>query len=511
MEQTTIDSRTKNVKRNIIWGMVYRLLTLLLPFLTTTAMIYYMGSIYLGLNSLFAAVLQVLSLTELGVGSAMVFSMYRPMAEDDTETVCALLALYRKIYFIIGMIILVLGLIFLPFLDLVISGETPPDVNVYIVYLIQLFNTALNYCFFSYKSSLMTAGQRLDVYNNIGSVTEIALDIGKLAAIIVFHNYYVYSILIPVFTILRNLLVHYMAGRMYPQYQCRGHVNREELADIRRRVTGLFLDRLATVLYNSLDSIVISATLGLVILAKYNNYYYILNALTILTGVLTTSMVASVGNSIISEDTEKNYEDFRLFQYLFMWGISWCTVCLYVLYQPFVELWVGSSLLFSSDIMIIFCIYFFAKEMLQICYVYRQAAGLWWQDRFRPAVESILNLILNIVLVRYLGVAGVLIASIICYAFINTPWGSWVLFRYYFTGKRLSSYLLKLLYFALVTIGAAAVTGFIAGLIPLSGIVGLIAKGALCVVLPNLIFGIFYGLLPERKSAVGFLRSTWKA
>ena len=136
MEQSVMGSRTKNVKRNIIGGMVYRLLTLLLPFLTTTAMIYYMGSIYLGLNSLFAAVLQVLSLTELGVGSAMVFSMYRPMAEDDTETVCALLALYRKIYFIIGIVILVLGLIFLPFLDLVISGETPPDVSIYIVYII---------------------------------------------------------------------------------------------------------------------------------------------------------------------------------------------------------------------------------------------------------------------------------------------------------------------------------------------------------------------------------------
>lgn len=506
-----MESRTKNVKRNIIWGMVYRMITLLLPFVTTTAMIYYMGTIYLGLNSLFASLLQVLGLTELGFGSAMVFSMYRPMAERDTDSVCALLRLYRKIYRIIGGVILLLGMLFLPFLDYVIKGDTPADVNVYILYIIQLLNASLNYFLFSYKGSLLTAGQRVDIFNNISSVAEIALGIAKLLAIILFRNYYVYCILIPVFTILRNILLQITTNRMYPEYQCRGNVSTGEIMDIRRRVTGLFLDRLGNVLCNSLDSIILSAFLGLLVLAKYNNYYYIMNALTTITGVVITSMVASIGNSIVNESTEKNYHDFTIFQFGFMWLISWCTVCLYVLYQPFVELWVGKDLMFSQNIMTVFCIYFFSKEMVEICFAYRQAAGLWWQDRFRPVAESVLNLTLNILLVHFLGVAGVLLSTIFCYVFINAGWGARVLFRYYFIEEKQSSYLLRLVFFAVITCIAAVFTAFLASLVPAEGIMGLLLKGGLCIVVPNMIFVICYRILPEYKEAFAFAKKSVKS
>ena len=184
------ESRVINTKKNILGGMLNRIVMLLLPFLTRTAIIYTFGAEYLGLNSLFAAILNVLALAELGVGSAMVFSMYKPMAEGDDDTVCALLNLYRKIYRIIGSVILIVGLSLLPFLDKLIKGNPPDAVNIYILYLIFLSNTVISYFLFAYKTSILTAAQHSYILSNISSVLSVISELTKLLMIVVFKDFY---------------------------------------------------------------------------------------------------------------------------------------------------------------------------------------------------------------------------------------------------------------------------------------------------------------------------------
>lgn len=501
-------SKTEIVRRNMAGALINKVLGLLLPFACRTVLIYYLGTLYLGLNSLFTSILQVLNLAELGFGSAIVFSMYKPMAEDDTPKVCALLNLYRVIYRIVGVVVLAAGLIFTLFLPRIIHGELPPDTNLYVLYLINLINVVLSYLLFAYKNSLLTASQRLDVSSNISTLTNLASNIARILAVAVLRSYYAYCVVIPVFTIVSNLVTNHVTNKMFPQYRCKGMVSKEEIREIAKKVTGLFLYKVCHIFRNSFDSIVLSAFLGLAILGKYNNYYYILSSIIMFTEIITGSITSSIGHNIVTSSQEKNYRDFKKIQVVFMWIVGWCTVCLFCLYQPFMRIWVGEALTFSAPVMTMFCVYFFTMQMGCICFAYRQAAGLWWQDKFRPIFESIANLILNIALVKLIGVAGVLLSTILCLIFINSVWGSRVLFKNYFTNFRQSEYLLKLVFFAAVTFIACALTGGICALLPqvagrtLKDILWLLARAGICVVAPNGVFAAAYRLLPEYKDGV---------
>lgn len=159
--------RTKNATRNIIFGVILKVYQILVPFLMRTAMIYLMGVQYLGLNSLFASVLQVLNLAELGVGSAMIYSMYKPIAEDNNTAICALMKLYRTYYRIIGFIIAAVGLALTPFIPKLISGDVPQGINIYVLYLLNLGATVLSYWLFAYKNSILQAHQRVDVVSKV--------------------------------------------------------------------------------------------------------------------------------------------------------------------------------------------------------------------------------------------------------------------------------------------------------------------------------------------------------
>ena len=163
--------RAKNATRNVVFGFLLKIYTLIFPFIMRTAMIYWMGVEYLGLNSLFTSILQVLNLAELGVGSAMVFSMYKPIAADDDEEICALMKLYKIYYRVIGCVVLGVGLVLLPFLDKLISGEVPNDINIYILYLLNLGATVLTYWLFAYRNSLFQAYQREDIISKVSICT----------------------------------------------------------------------------------------------------------------------------------------------------------------------------------------------------------------------------------------------------------------------------------------------------------------------------------------------------
>ena len=499
-------SRTQNAKRNIFWGLIQKMIGLFCPFLVRTAMIYYLGSLYVGLNGLFTSILQVLSLAELGFGEAMVFSMYKPIAEDNKEEICAFLALYKKIYTIIGAVVFVVGMILLPFLSTLIEGDVPEGVNIYILYFIYLVNTCLSYFLFAYKSSLFVASQRTDIKTNIGTITMLAMYALQLVSLWMFQNYYLYCIAIPVTTVINNIMIEYRAKKLYPEYIPAGKVSDAEIRDIKKRVTGLFIYKVCGIFRNSFDSIIISAFLGLTILAQYQNYYFILNSITGFMLIITSSIVAGVGNSMESESREKNYRDFTKFQYIYMWLTSWCTVCLFCLYQPFMALWVGEDLVFPTTIMAIFCIYFFTSLMGNVCYVYRQAAGLWWQDRYRPIAEAVVNLTLNIALVKLIGVSGVLLSTVVCLVFINCVWGARILFKHYFVEVSEKGYLFRLAYYALITIFGCAFSMAVARLFAAKGIMTLLVRAVICCIIPNAVFCVFTCILPERKEAVKFIK-----
>ena len=200
-------SRTKNAVRNIYSGMFNKIFTIFFPFLIRTVLIKKIGIEYAGPNSLFSSILQVLNLTELGFASAVVYSMYKPIAEDDKDTICALLNFYKRVYFIIGLVILALGTAVMPFLPHLIKGNIPQDINIYVLYSIYLVNTSLSYLLFGYKNSLLNAHQRRDVISNILTITQGLMNICQLLILVTIKNYYLYVLMMPIFTVLNNVMV----------------------------------------------------------------------------------------------------------------------------------------------------------------------------------------------------------------------------------------------------------------------------------------------------------------
>ncbi len=477
---------------------------MLSSFIMRTVLIKYLGEVYLGLDSLFVSILEILSLTELGIGSAMVYSMYKPLAENDTPAVCALLRLYRTVYRWIAAIMIVLGLIITPFLPLIVKKDLPSDVNLYVLFFINLSNTVLSYMLFAYRSSLFTADQQYSVNNNIYSGFKIGATVVQVIAIIVFRNYYFYCIILPLTTILKNLATYLISVKMYPQYKCEGSVPKEEIDAIKKRCAGMFLHKLSFVFRNSLDSIVLSAFLGLTILAKYNSYYYIINAISGIMILVSNSVTASVGNSIVVESQSKNYKDFNKLQMLYMALTSWLTVCLVACTQPFMKLWLGEKMMFSDGIMFIFCIYFFSTHFVRVCHLYRQAAGLWWQDRYRPIVETVSNLVLNIIFVKIFGVSGVMFSTIFCMVCIEGTWGTRILFKHYFTEEKQSVYMLKLMWSWLLTAISGGIVYLICKKIALEGIPAIIVYGIIGSVVSVVVFAAGSSFLPEFKDAFFF-------
>lgn len=263
-------SRALNSKRNIITGLIVKLFATVLPFLIRTAIIRFLGTEYLGVTSLFTSVLSVLSLTELGFSSAIVYSMYKPIAENDENKICSLLNFYKKIYRIVGIIILVLGIILVPLLKLFIKGSYPSDINIYFIYIIYLFNTVVSYFLFAYKTSVAVAYQRSDLLNKTQIVVLFFLYGVQLIILFLFKNFYAYCVITPISTIIGNLINNYKMNKYFPNIKGKGKLNVSDKNEIITNVKGLFLDRIGDVSRNSFDNIVVSSYLGLSILAIFN-------------------------------------------------------------------------------------------------------------------------------------------------------------------------------------------------------------------------------------------------
>ncbi|MCM1506125.1 MAG: polysaccharide biosynthesis protein [Ruminococcus flavefaciens] len=500
--------RTKNAKRNIVWGMIEKITVLLLPFICRTVIIEILGAEYIGLNSLFTSILSVLSISELGFGSAIVFSMYKPIAEGDNDTVCALMNVYKKIYQVIGTIILVVGLCIIPFLSKLIKGDVPSDVNLYVLYGVHLFDTVVGYYLFAYKAAIFSAYQRNDLISKRSTFVSLIGNILKIIGLVVFRTYYAFVLVLPFITIFTNLANAMLAKKMFPKIVCKGKISNEMKDGIKKRMVGLISFKIYNVIFTSVDTIIISSYLGLTPLAIYNNYYYIQTSIVSFMTIFTASITAGIGNKMITNSIEDNYSDFKNFTFANGWICSWCAVCLVCLYQPFMKVWVGESLLFPLSTMILMVFYFFLPRLTTMTYTYREAAGLWWEDRFRPLVATAVNLITNIILVKFIGINGVIISTLICTIFINVPWGSIILFKNYFKIS-IAEYFGQLIYYTVITSIVGGISFGICYFIKIDGLIGLGVKAVVCLIVPNILFWLFYKNKKEfdytRRLFVGIL------
>ena len=414
--------RRKNTIAGTATGLLLQFFNLLVPLFIRSVFIKYIGVEFAGLDSLFKSVLQVLNLAELGVGSALVFSMYKPIVEDDDEEICALLKLYKVYYRIIGTVIFVIGVALTPILKYIIKGAIPSSLNLYVLYYLNLSATVLSYWIFAYKSSILVAYQRTDIINIVTFGVSIIKYLFQIYAIIIWKDYYLYLVFNLFFQLVINCVIAFVTSKRYPKYLPCGNISKAKKKEINKKVRDLFTAKLGGVIVNSADSIVISAFFGLVPLTIYNNYYYILSAVNGVIAVFYNALKAGIANELIVDSKEKKNNDFNIITFICFWIISICAPCFLNIYQPFVSLWVGEELLMSEFSVYLFVIYFVVFQIPMVWLVYKDAAGVWRQDRFRPLIGALTNLIINVFLVQIIGINGILISTIVSYVFVSIPW-----------------------------------------------------------------------------------------
>lgn len=485
--------RTKNATRNIMFNGMSQMMNMLVPFIMRSIILNFLGMEYLGLGGLFRSILSILNLAELGVGSTMVFSMYKPIAEDDKDTICALMKLYRKFYRIIGLVILTIGLILTPFLPNLISGEVTADVNLYVLYFMNLGSTVLSYWLFAYKNCLLSAHQRGDIASKVTMLVHLVEYLLKILVLILFRNYYVYLVIQILSQVTSNIFVALRVNKLYPYYSPSGELPKEKVRSIATRVRDLFTSNFSYVVSNSADTLVISSFLGIVVLAVYQNYYFIISSLKTMIEVIVGACIAGIGNSLVTESAEKNYKDFKKMTILFGWLMSVAGSMLLCMYQPFMHIWMGEENMLEMGYVICFVIYFYSIGMNKLTSMFKDAAGIWKIDKWRPLTAALVNLALNLTTVNWIGLYGVLLSTVISIVFIQIPWIFHNLFKAVFPHEHLWEYVRMFSGIVAIELICCVMSWFTCSFIHLGVWPTLIINAGISFVIPNIIFFAIFG------------------
>lgn len=451
-------ARTKNTYRNTAWGLIYRITTLLGPFAIKTIIIRRLGIEYNGLSSLFTSILTVLNLANLGFSSSLVFMMYKAVVEDDMDSFCALLSYFRKVYKYVGIVILTLGMALMPFLPHLVRGSYPADINLYLLFIIYLAETVLGYLMFAYNEAVFSAYQRNDIILKISTVRFAVQYILQCAVLLIFANYYLYAVLLPIMVIPNNIALYKVARREFPEITCRGTLDEGVKKSIHHRVITLFGHKVGSAVLVSVDSILISAFLNLVTLSIYSNYYYIITAVNAIIEIVTNGSIAGIGNKLMTDSKEENYRTFMMMNYGWVALVGGSAACMVGMYQPFIKIWAGSEYLLSNPLMLLIVFYFYSWMFRIMLLTYRDAAGLWTRDWLKPYVGMVVNLAGSIVMVLITkSIVGVLIPTIFVFFFIYFPWETWAVFKFQFLRSSLQ-YVVRIITMTVIVIIACGAT-----------------------------------------------------
>ena len=427
------NSRLKNSALNFASGFLGRVLTILLNFAVRTVFIYCLNEAYLSVNGLYSNILTVLSLAELGFGSAMVYRMYAPVAVKDYQKAAALLQFYKKIYIIIGVVIFLLGLCVIPFMDYIIKDK--PDISgLTLYYILFLVNTSISYWFSSYKASVLYADQKEYIKTNVQNTMAILQSGLQIVLLLLFRKYLLYLLIQLAGNIFLNLYVAHLVDKRYPEIQTYqgASLSAEERVQIRKDTEALVLSRFGHVALNGTDNIIISAVVGVLWVGRLSNYTLICDSVTSVLCQITAAITGSLGNFFATEDKHAGYALFKKVEFLNFWLYGFSFIALVTLLDPFVQIWAGERFVLGLPISIAIAINFFVAGYMNTLWVFRSTIGLFKQGKFRPILVAILNIILSISLGKLWGVFGVLFATFLSRAAISLWYDPLILHRYGF-------------------------------------------------------------------------------
>lgn len=406
-------SRSEMVAKNVLWGYGNMLLTTALKFFCRWAFIRAIGETYLGINGLYTSILGVLSLTELGIGTAMNFSLYRPVAEQNIEKIKSLMRYYKMAYRLIALVIATLGVLLIPLLPYLVKGADGVD-HLVLYYCLFLFNTVISY-FVSYKYSLVNAEQKHYIINNLDTATAIVVNILQIVSLFVFRSFLIYLLIQSVGLLFSKIYISFYLNKRYP-YLCEKDVQPLEETDKRSlfsNVKALVIHKLGDVAVNQTDNIIVSSAIGVAATGLISNYTLVISTVDSFLGIMFNSIIGSLGNLHATTDSEHQFRVYCSYDFVAFWLFGFAAIAYSSLLQPFTCLMWGEKFVVDFPVVLLIVINaYVAGQRIPLANM-KTACGIFREDRLLPLLQAAINLVVSIVLAKLLGLIGVYIGTII--------------------------------------------------------------------------------------------------
>ena len=478
--------RTKNTIYNIFATWLGQFFLIFVTLLSRRIFLQNLGTDYLGVDGLFANILSFLSMAELGIGSAITYSLYKPLALNDIEGMKSLMKVYKISYFVIGVLIFVAGMILIPFLPYIVSNSNGLD-NIGLIYFLFLINTSVSY-FFSYKSALIIADQKKYIFNINHYIWKIALCIVQIIAIVKSQNYFAYLILQVTGTVLENCTIAWIANKRYPwlKEKSTSRLPKDTVKEIKKNTASMMLNKVGTTLVTSTDNILISSFISVAAVGIYGNYTTISKAVENVLYQGMYAMTASIGNLNVCGSRERKFQVFKTICFVIVWIYGFGCIALFALLTPFVELWYGTNMSISICAVLLLCMNLYIAGQMTALNMQIEASGLYWHVKFLGIVEAVSNLLFSVVLGRAWGLEGILAGTVLG-SMSYTFWAKTKVVLKLGHKKKMQTYLIQLLKDTIVVIFAGVVTMLLLRNVKTEGYSGFLMKLIGVVVIPNII------------------------
>lgn len=420
---------------NISVAVILKIVLLIMAFLVRSALIKILGDEYNGINSLFLSILGVLSIAELGIGTAITFCMYKPIIDANDQKVAALYNLFKKLYRIISAIVLVFGLIFSIFLTVLAKDYSISNIQLYTYFYVFLLSSILSY-YCGAKSSLICAYKNNFVATIIYSGSILIQNIIQIVVLFIFKSFFAYLIARVIAVCIQNICLDIYTKKKHKSIiSTKNKIDSDTKKDLKKNIGALVLHKITSQIFSSVDSLVISSMFGIILLGKYSNYFLILNSMNEVLKLIFTSLSSIIGQYLLKKDKEESYNFYRFMNsvnivvgFIFYLGY-------YSVVNEIISICFGDNLLLEKNLIILLTITYYSQFIRQACANFKDAAGLFYKDRFIVLVAAALNIILSIVLAKFIGISGVIVATLVLVLVIYHPVDSFILHKYQFSKR----------------------------------------------------------------------------
>lgn len=487
------NSRTINSIRNITTGFLGQFIQTILGFINRTIFIKFLAIEYLGISGLFTNILSMLSLAELGVGSAIIYALYKPLSEGNEKEISALMNFYEKAYRAIGILITLVGVAILPFINIIITDKPNIDESIYVIFLFYLFNTSITY-FFSYKNSIIIADQKNYISSLISYAISFCQTILQIIVLVLTRNFLLYLGIQSICLLLYNIIISKKADKMYPYIKKNKHIKVDDKTknSLTSNIKSLMIVKLSGVLVNNTDNMIMTYFSGITSVGLCSNYNMLISIISSVLAQVFGGITASVGNLNAKESIEKKEEFFNIINFINFWLFGFSAVCIILLSNDVIQLWIGKKFVLPIYIPIALAINFYMVGMQNAVWTYKNTMGMFKYGRYLLLVTALINLVLSMILGKYIGLVGILISTAIARGLTNTWYDPYAVYRYGFK-KSAKSYFIRYIKFILILLLILIVNSYLFSLLKGPIIITFILKITICTIVSNfIIVAIFY-------------------